>query len=108
MDKLKQYQVILQELLTEYAKTKPAYGDIEVDLSFDTERHHYQIWHTGWLQKRWVHHCPMHFTIRNNKIWLLANSTEHDLGAVKEPFHSLSLKSLLSRDSNAQGHDFNF
>ena len=21
----------------------------------------------------------MHFTIRNNKIWLLANSTEHDL-----------------------------
>ncbi|MBE9067882.1 XisI protein [Leptolyngbya cf. ectocarpi LEGE 11479] len=79
MDQLNQYQKTIQDLLLEHAKTKPAYGDIEVDVSFDTERHHYQIWHTGWLQKRWVHHCPMHFTIRNNKIWLLANSTEHDL-----------------------------
>jgi hypothetical protein len=79
MDKLAKYQSILQDLLLEYAQIKPAYGEFDVEVSFDTERHHYQIWHMGWLQKRWVHHCPMHFAIRNEKIWLLANSTEHDL-----------------------------
>ncbi|NET31778.1 MAG: XisI protein [Cyanothece sp. SIO1E1] len=79
MGKLADYQSIVQDLLLEYAKIKPAYGEIDVDVSFDTERHHYQVWHIGWLRKRWVHHCPMHFAIRNEKIWLLANSTERDL-----------------------------
>jgi XisI protein len=80
MEKLKLYQAIVQDLLKEYAKNKPSYGEFEVELSFDTERNHYQIWHLGWLHDRWVHHCPMHFMIRNEKVWLLANSTEHDLG----------------------------
>ncbi|MEM9485492.1 MAG: XisI protein [Cyanobacteria bacterium P01_F01_bin.116] len=80
MDKLARYQSIIQNLLLEYSKIKPAYGEFDIEVSFDTERHHYQIWHMGWLNKRWVHHCPMHFAIRNEKIWLLANSTERELG----------------------------
>ncbi|MGB5961052.1 MAG: XisI protein [Coleofasciculaceae cyanobacterium] len=81
MDKLANYQQIIQQLLTDYAQNKPAYGEIEVELIFDTQRHHYQIVHLGWQHKRWIHHCVMHLDIRNEKIWIFCNSTEHDIAA---------------------------
>lgn len=81
MEKLALYQTLVQNLWQEYAKHKPANGEIEVEVSFDVERNHYQIWHLGWMQNRWVHHCPIHCAIRDEKVWLLANSTEHDVGA---------------------------
>lgn len=81
MAKLEDYVVILQNLLTQYAEVKPANGEIDVEVSFDTERHHYQIWHTGWIDQRWIHHAPIHCAIREGKVWLLANATEHDVAA---------------------------
>ena len=67
MAKLEQYQVIVQNLLNEHAKSRPANGDIEVEVSFDTERHHYQIWYLGWIGKRWLHHSPIHCAIRESQ-----------------------------------------
>ena len=81
MADLERYRTIVQDLLSEYAKSKPANGEIDVEVSFDGERHHYQIWHTGWMQKRWIQHAPIHCTIRDSKVWLLANDTEHDVAA---------------------------
>lgn len=78
-DKLTSYQKIIQKLLMGYAESKPAYGEIEVETIFDTQRNHYQIVHFGWHHKRWVHHCVMHLDIRKEKIWILCNSTEHDI-----------------------------
>ncbi len=46
-DKLTHYQQIVQQLLMKYAENKPAYGEIEVETIFDTQRHHYQIVHLG-------------------------------------------------------------
>ena len=80
-DKVKKYQQIVQELLMFYAKSKPANGEFEVQTIFDTERNHYQIVHLGWLHKRWVHDCVIHLDIRNEKIWIFYNSTEHDIAA---------------------------
>jgi hypothetical protein len=40
-DKLTQYQQIVQQLLLKYSEIKPAYGEIEVETIFDTERNHY-------------------------------------------------------------------
>lgn len=81
MDNLANYQQIIQQLLTDYAQNKPAYGEIEVELIFDTQKHHYQIVHLGWQHKRWIHHCVMHLDIRDEKIWIFCNSTEHDIAA---------------------------
>jgi hypothetical protein len=75
------YQQTVQQLLMDYAQNKPAYGDIEVETIFDTERNHYQIMHLGWQHKRWIHQCVMHLDIRNEKIWIFYNSTEHDIAA---------------------------
>jgi hypothetical protein len=46
-NKLTQYQQIVQQLLLGYAESKPAYGEIEVETIFDTQRNHYQIVHLG-------------------------------------------------------------
>jgi hypothetical protein len=64
MDKLTHYQQIVQQLLMGYAEVKPAYGEIEVETIFDTQRNHYQIVHLGWQHKRWVHDCVIHLDIR--------------------------------------------
>ncbi|HIK12250.1 MAG TPA: XisI protein [Oscillatoriaceae cyanobacterium M33_DOE_052] len=80
-DNLTKYKQIVQEMLREYAQSKPAYGEIEVELIFDTERNHYQILHLGWHHNRWVHHCVIHLSIKNQKIWIFSNSTEHDIAA---------------------------
>lgn len=80
-DKAARYQQIVQHLLLKYAESKPAYGDIEVETIFDTQRNHYQILHLGWQHKRWVHHCVMHLAIKNEKVWIFYNSTEHDIAA---------------------------
>jgi hypothetical protein len=77
--KLKSYQKIVQNLLQDYAKVKPAYGEMEVEIIFDNERNHYQIVHMGWKDQRWIHHCTMHLDIRNDRIWIFRNSTEHDI-----------------------------
>lgn len=78
---LRNYQQIVQELLLNYAQNKPAYGEIEVETIFDPQRNHYQIMHLGWLHKRWIHQCVMHLNIRQEKIWIFSNSTEHDIAA---------------------------
>lgn len=82
MEKLKKYQHIVQELLSSYAKSKPAYGDYEVDTIFDPKQGHYLLLHMGWHHKRWVHHPVIHLAIRDQKILIFRNDTEHELGLV--------------------------
>ena len=81
MEKLAQYRQLVQQMLSEYGKQKPAYGDIEVEKIFDTERDHYQIVHVGWEGQDWVHSCIIHIDIKSEKIWLQWNSTEDDIAA---------------------------
>ncbi len=81
MDKLARYRQLVQQMLLEYGKHKPTYGDIEVETIFDTERDHYQIVHVGWDRQNWVHSCIIHIDIKGEKIWLQWNGTEDDLAA---------------------------
>jgi hypothetical protein len=54
MDKLKKYQQIIQQLLQEYAAISHQEPEIETQLIFDTERHHYQLVNVGWKNDRRV------------------------------------------------------
>jgi|GEM_PF-3307335 len=38
MDKLDEYRLKVQQLLEKYAQCKPSYGDVEVEIIFDTQR----------------------------------------------------------------------
>ncbi|MEC4988294.1 MAG: XisI protein [Oscillatoria sp. PMC 1068.18] len=81
MEKLEKYRNCVQELLVEYSKNKPAYGEIEVQTIFDTVRDHYQIVHLGWKQEKLIHSCVIHVDIKNEKIWIQWNGTELDIAA---------------------------
>lgn len=81
MDKLEKYRDCVQQMLSEYSKNKPAYGEIEVQTIFDTVRDHYQIVYLGWKQKRWIHTCVIHIDIKQEKIWIQWNGTEKDIAA---------------------------
>jgi XisI protein len=73
------YAQIVRELLNQHSQHKPANGDIEVETIFDLKHDRYQIVQMGWKRQRRVHHCMMHIDIRDGKIWLLHNTTEHEL-----------------------------
>jgi len=79
MDKLTQYRNYVQQLINEYAKYRPAYGDIEVETIFDTQRDHYQLINIGWNDEQRVHGCALHIDIKNGKIWLQHNGTENHI-----------------------------
>ena len=73
---------IIKQILIEYSKFKPAYGDIETDVVFDDERNHYQMVHIGWESKRRVCGAIIHISLKNNKVWIQYDGTEN--GVAKE------------------------
>jgi XisI protein len=80
MEKLNHYRDCIQNLLKKYASYPYAYGEVENELIFDTERDRYQLLRVGWEQKHRVYGCVMHFDIRDGKIWLQWNSADADIG----------------------------
>ncbi|MEH2359968.1 XisI protein [Nostoc sp.] len=80
MDKLKKYQQIIQQLLQEYAAISSQDSEVETQLIFDTERHHYQLINVGWKNQRRVYGCFIHLDIKDGKVWLQHNGTENEVG----------------------------
>lgn len=79
MDKITQYSEIIQKLLREYAKIGSPDTDIETQIVFDTERHHYQLMNVGWKNQRRVYGCFLHIDIKDGKVWLQHNGTESEV-----------------------------
>ncbi|XHR81325.1 MAG: XisI protein [Gloeotrichia echinulata GP01] len=80
MDKITQYQQIIEQLLQEYAGIASSDTEIETQLIFDTERHHYQLVNVGWKNQRRVYGCFLHIDIKDGKVWLQHNGTENEVG----------------------------
>ncbi|HBY78123.1 MAG TPA: XisI protein [Cyanobacteria bacterium UBA11148] len=78
MDRVKEYQEIVQKVITDYATSGSYKGDIERQLIFDTVRNHYQILNIGWDNQRRIFGCVLHMDIKNDKIWIQYNGTEVD------------------------------
>ena len=76
MAKLEEYQKYILQIIYEYGKVKPAYGDTEVQIIVDKENHHYQLMVVGWNQLQRVYGCMLHIDIKNNKIWIQHDGTE--------------------------------
>ena len=79
MDKITQYQKIIQQLLQQYASIASSDSEVETQLAFDTELHHYQLLHVGWRNERRIYGCFLHLDIKDNKIWLQHNGTENEV-----------------------------
>lgn len=80
MEKVEKYRDCIKQVLTKYATYKPSYGEVDMQVIFDTEHNHYQVVRVGWDNKQRVYGCPIHLDIKDGKIWIQQNGTEIDLG----------------------------
>ena len=76
MDKVTQHRKIIQDILFTHSLIKPAFGEIEMGVLFDTERDRYQVMRTGWLNKRRIYGALIHIDLKNEKIWIQYDGTE--------------------------------
>ena len=75
-EKITQYQEYVQRVLREYAEFGKRPNEIEVQLSFDTERNHYHLFNAGWQDEHRIYGCVIHVDIKNGKIWIQHDGTE--------------------------------
>ncbi|MCB0522505.1 MAG: XisI protein [Lewinellaceae bacterium] len=79
MDKIKKYEAYILKILNDYASVKYAnMPEAENQVIADKENHHYELVTIGWDRDEFVHHCPLHFDIKNGKIWVQVNWTDDD------------------------------
>jgi hypothetical protein len=76
MDKLENYRRIIQQLLTDYTRFKPAVGEVERYTSFDIPNDHYHLFTIGWNKHKRIYGCLIHIDIRDGKLWVQYDGTE--------------------------------
>lgn len=79
MDRLKQQQQYVTELIKRFASYKPALGDIEMQAVTDHEHGHYQVMSVGWDDDERVHDCVIHIDLKDGKVWIQHNATDVDI-----------------------------
>lgn len=82
MERIAQYRQYVQDVLRAYAEFSPSDEYVDVELSFDTERDHYQVIHAGWQHDRRIYGSVLHLDIKNGKIWIQHDGTE--IGIARE------------------------
>ena len=76
MDRVKQYQKILEHTLLRYAEYTPSHGNIEMYPIFDESRGHYLLLGIGWDRNGRVHSTLLHCRLQNGKVWLEQENTD--------------------------------
>jgi len=79
MDTQLKYQTLVKDILLEYAKYKPAYGDIDSRVSFDDEHGCYALLQIGWHGDEYVHGAVIHVDLIKDKIWIQCDGTEEGI-----------------------------
>ena len=76
MDRLSDYRRIVRQVLAEYARYKPANGEIDTELVVDAERDHFELLHVGWDGVQRVHGPVIHIDLIDGRIWIQHDGTE--------------------------------
>lgn len=79
MDKLKNYQQIIQDVLNPYLEIKYANADLKNRPAYDYQHNQYLIISEGWRGNQHIHSCLIHLEIINNKIWIQCDNTEEGI-----------------------------
>lgn len=73
------YREQIQNLLREYGKYAPFYGEAEVEVISDPVRDHYQLMTVGWNGSQRIHGCLLHVDIKDGKIWIQHDGTDEGI-----------------------------
>jgi hypothetical protein len=76
MEKLEQYRIYIQQVLTEYAQIWSDSSEIDRQLIFDVKNDHYQLVYAGWKNRWRQYGCVLHLDIKDGKIWIQHDGTE--------------------------------
>lgn len=76
MARVEEYPKFVEQIIREYGQYKPAYGDVEVQLIFDRENHHYQLMKVGWNGLKRIRGPVLQIDIIDGKIWIQHDGTE--------------------------------
>jgi hypothetical protein len=72
MDRLTSYRQVIRQVLADYARYKPADGEIDTELVVDAERDHFEV---GWDGAQRVHGPVIHIDIIGEKVWIQYDGT---------------------------------
>ena len=75
MDKSLKYREIIKNVIFEYAKHKPRYGELETEIFIDEERDHYKVMRIGWQGERRVYGSVIHLDLIDDKVWIQYDGT---------------------------------
>ena len=75
MDTLTRYREVVRNVISEYARYRPAHGEIDTEAVMDPEKDHYEVLHVGWDGPRRVHGVLLHIDIIGNKVWIQHDGT---------------------------------
>lgn len=81
MDALNEYRTLIKQIFEEYSKVPYAYGDVQSECVFDTERDRYLLLTMGWENGLRVHATLVHIEIIGDKIWIQRDGTETGIAA---------------------------
>lgn len=77
MDKLKQYQQAVTEVLADYqSQFRKTSQNIQSQIIADDKNCHYQFLWTGWKEERHIFNVAFHIDIAGGKIWIQQDNTE--------------------------------
>ena len=76
MANVEEYRQAIQQVIERHARYQPAYGEVELQMIFDTERDHYQLVHAGWHNQRRKYGCLIHLDLKDGTIWIQYDGTE--------------------------------
>ncbi|OQW88973.1 MAG: XisI protein [Thiotrichaceae bacterium IS1] len=79
MANLDYYRTCIEQIITEYSRYQPKYGDIELQIVFDEERDHYQLVSVGWEDDKRVNGLVLQIDIKNGKVWIQRDGTEQGI-----------------------------
>jgi hypothetical protein len=99
---IEKHAEIVMSVLNHYAQFKPAYGEVDIETVFDSQRHHYELVHVGWEDYHRLHGSVIHVDIKpDGKIWIQHDGTESgivdDLLAAGVPKDQIVLAFYLPR-----------
>ncbi len=77
MDNLvKNYQEVIEKLLKEYEVFLGEEENVQIQLIFDQENHHYLLAEAGWNGIERIYGTLIHLDIIDDKIWIQHDGTE--------------------------------
>jgi XisI protein len=78
MEKLN-YQELVKRIIYKYANERPKEDLENTEIVFDTERDRYLLVCVGWNDEERVYGCPIHISIKDDKIWIQRDFTEEGI-----------------------------